>query len=192
MLKKLSVVLLGAAVCMAWGFEAKAADYPYGAFGGGSRGYHQPSQSYSSGMSYRSNSYDPGYRSFSYEPTSFSAGDKVVVAGNGAEMKRGTDVLGNVPAGTEFQVTQVKNGWLGAAVEVDGKSLNGWVNANDVRSANSDDQSNDQASAAPSQETRRFSYEPAPQATRTYRSAPNNDSNMKPWQLQRANPHRAK
>lgn len=200
MLKKLSVVLMGAAVCVAWGFELNAADYPYGAYGGGSRGYQQPSQSYSGGMGYsydsgyRSYSYDPGYRSFSYEPSSFAAGDMVVVTGDNAQMKRGTDVLGNVPNGTEFKVTQVKDGWLGASVDVDGNKLNGWIHSRNVRMANSDDasNSNDQADASSTQETRRFSYEPQAQVNRQYRSNQSNDSSARPWTLQRTNPNRAK
>jgi hypothetical protein len=67
------------------------------------------------------------YRSFSYQPRTISAGDSVVVTGDNIRLMRGPNVVGTIPRGLRFEVTKVVSGWLGAVVEVDGQTLNGWV-----------------------------------------------------------------
>lgn len=72
------------------------------------------------------------YRAFSYEPIGISAGDTVVVIGNGARLMKGEKVISTVPNGTRFKVTRVSQGWLGTAVDLDGRKLAGWIWHKDV------------------------------------------------------------
>lgn len=178
-------------ICVAWAADSWA-DYPYG----GARGFRRtlPSQagessyrSFSYAPSYQSSANEPGYRSFSYEPVGISAGDTVIVTGGDAEMKRGTDVVGTLPGETEFVVTKVKGSWLGAVVELDGQTLNGWVRLRNVRLAGEDDAVDPGPSQG--QEFRRFSYEPAPQPRRTYR---NESGSRQLWQLPKTDPRKMK
>lgn len=67
------------------------------------------------------------YRSFSYEPIGIQPGDSVVVTGNNIKMMKGANIVGAVPNGLKFKVTQVVDGWLGAIVEVEGQELSGWI-----------------------------------------------------------------
>lgn len=188
MSKLFTIGTMAALVCVAWAANARA-DYPYG----GARGFHRTMPSEAGSNSYRSFSYEPSYsnnesyRSFSYEPTNISAGDSVVVSGGDAVMKRGTDVVGTLPNETEFEVTKVNDGWLGAVVEVDGQTLNGWVRNENVRLAGGDDAV--ETGPAQDQDFRRFSYEPAPQSSRSYR---NNGGNQQLWQLPKTDHRRTK
>lgn len=92
------------------------------------------------------------YRSFSYEPVAIDAGDKVVVRQDAARLMLGKEQVGALPREHEFTVTEVKNGWLGAAMQKDGERILGWVWHRDVATP---------AGAAPEPTYRRFSYEPA-------------------------------
>ncbi len=185
---------VAALVCVAWAANSMA-DYPYG----GARAFNRslPSQSgsnayrsFSYSPSYQSSASEPSYRSFSYEPVGINAGDTVVVSGGDADMKRGTDAVGTLPNETEFVVTKVKGGWLGAVVEVDGQTLNGWVRHENVRLAGSDDAV--ETGPAEDQEFRRFSYEPSPQPTRSYRNNNRGSSSLRLWQLPKTDPRRMK
>jgi hypothetical protein len=44
----------------------------------------------------------------------------------------GRQVLGTLPKGTQFKVLKITDGWLGAVIDVNGKTLNGWVWHKDV------------------------------------------------------------
>jgi hypothetical protein len=78
---------------------------------------------------------EPEYRSFSFEPLGIKASDMVVVARDSAPVMRGRTVLGAVARGTEFKVTKVVNGWLGAAMTLNGREVRGWIWNGNVRLA---------------------------------------------------------
>ncbi len=69
------------------------------------------------------------YRSFSYQPAtpSWGAGDAAVVTGDSTKMMRGSEVIATVPKGTRFTVLKVTDGWLGAVIEMEGTTANGWI-----------------------------------------------------------------
>ncbi len=67
------------------------------------------------------------YRSFSFEPVPYQAGDRVVVASPNIRLMRGYNTVGTAPGGSSFTVSQVVNGWLGADFEANGRHFNGWI-----------------------------------------------------------------
>ena len=75
----------------------------------------------------------PAYQRFSFEPLGIAAGDKVVVTGDNIQLMLGNAVVGAAPKGLEFNVTKVRNGWLGAVVTIDGKEYRGWIFNRNVR-----------------------------------------------------------
>lgn len=92
----------------------------YDRYGGSQRTYNQP--------------YNYGYRvqpgqttqSLSVEPIDFKAGDNVKVTVD-TPLKRGNDVLANVPAGENHKILKVIGPWVGIAVDQDGEEVRGWV-----------------------------------------------------------------
>lgn len=56
-----------------------------------------------------------------------SAGTRVTVAIENANLMRGSHVVGALDKGLDFEVTRVIDGWLGAVIERDGQQLKGWV-----------------------------------------------------------------
>ena len=142
----------------------------------------------------RSYSYQPtrstaeSYRSFSYEPAAFSPGDTVHVRRDGVQMMKGADVVGALENGTQFTVTKVIDGWLGAVIEQDGQTLNGWVWHNNVVSGDQAMSSEPTAAARPESQPetyRRFSYEPS---TRSYRGT--TQALKPPWAYPKTDPRR--
>lgn len=122
----------------------------------------------------------------------FQAGDKVVVAVDGANLVKGSETLGTLKKGDAFEVLKVQGPWLGAQIEINGKKTSGWVSLNQVQA-----QSDRTAGAMPQQDERRsFSYEPStvqPQAPvyQTYPSYRRYQSPKKElWQLPKTDPRK--
>ena len=162
-----------------------------GAKARGEFGAGPSSRSYST-WSGRAFSYRPlqaeteSYRSFTYEPVTIEAGQNVVVRGTGVRMMKGSEVVATVPRDTEFQVTKVVNGWLGAVVEIDGQQLNGWIWHGNV---STQDRSVDTPQTLRQESTRSyrsFSYEPS-EVNRPYRSS---QRNKEPWRYLKTDPRR--
>lgn len=120
------------------------------ASGGRSFGYAQPQRAtavqpgYQQSYAYRGQPFgyaqpqpriavQPEYRTFSIEPLGFGPGDTVVVNRDNVNLMLGRNVIGVVPAGAQFKVTKVVNGWLGAVLTVDGKEHRGWIWNGNVR-----------------------------------------------------------
>ena len=80
----------------------------------------------------------------------------MITAGE-TKLMRGTEPRGVIKRGRTFKVLQVEDPWLGAHIDVDGKTIKAWVwNRHVLRTGVTD---------ASGEERRSFSYEPAP----TYR-----------------------
>lgn len=75
---------------------------------------------------------EPGYRSFSFEPSGINANDMVVVNHDHARLMLGRNLVAELPKGTEFKVTRIQSGWLGAVVSVNGQEHKGWIRSADV------------------------------------------------------------
>lgn len=105
-----------------------------------------------------------GYRSFSYRPVPFEAGETVVVSPGAARVMVGREQVGTLQEGQEFEVIRVVNGWLGAMVEQDGQEIRGWVWQGNVvpqsTAAPAPPPAPAAREAAPTQNYRSFSYEP--------------------------------
>lgn len=158
---------------------------------GDTRSFGDPSYGRSGGpSSYRqpTNPVTSMNRSYSYGPIEISSGDTVAVKGEDIKLMKGANVVGTVPAGLEFPVTKVINGWLGAVVEVEGQKLTGWIwhgNVSlQVKAANESPQATSEGSGAPGY--RSFSFEPT-QPSRSYGTY---ERKMEPWQYQKTDPRR--
>ncbi len=80
----------------------------------------------------------PAYRSYSFEPIAIQPGDVVTVQRNNARLMHGQTVVGSAPAGTTFEVTKVRDGWVGAVLDLNGREVKGWIWNGDVRAADLD------------------------------------------------------
>src|SRR5690606_31108751 len=100
------------------------------------------------------------YRSFSYEPLAIAVGDEVTIQVPQANLMIGTSRVGTLLQGQTFKVTQVINGWLGAVVERDGRTLRGWVWNGNVRPQEENAPTSSDPRAQRPVERRSFSYEP--------------------------------
>lgn len=118
-----------------------------------------------------------GYRSVSHEAIGIQVGDTVAIKGDDVKLMRGTNVVGVVPNGLEFNVTQVRHGWLGTVVEVNGQKLNGWVRNSDVTHHGEATIASQPSvtDEVPAQSYRRFSYEPS----RSYRTSRSSSSGQR-------------
>lgn len=133
---------------------------------------------------------DPGHHA-----AMFQAGDKVVVAVDGAKLVKGSETLATLKKGDAFDVLKVQGPWLGAQFDINGKKTSGWIAMSEVQTP-----ADRTAGATPQQDERRsFSYEPStvqPQAPmyQTYPSYPSYRRHESPrreiWQLPKTDPRR--
>jgi hypothetical protein len=74
------------------------------------------------------------YRSFSYEPTAttFKGGDKIRATADGTTLMVGTQVVGTVRRGVQLTVSQIQGPWLWTSVTQDGRTVDGWIRAENV------------------------------------------------------------
>jgi len=133
-------------------------------------------------------------QSYSYQPMTFHAGDKVVVSADHANLMKGMDTVATVNKGQAFDILKVQGPWLGAEIEMDGKKLTGWIWSQQVVAVNQPSPSapDQTARAMPQQQERRsFSYEPSYSQPPVYRSYRNYSSPKKaPWQYPKTDPRR--
>ena len=116
-------------------------DHPAGfkldSAGGRSR-YASTSSRYSYGNSATAvasqSSPSQAYRSFSYEPTAttFKGGDKIRATADGTTLMVGTQVVGTVRRGVQLTVSQIQGPWLWTSVTQDGRTVDGWIRAENV------------------------------------------------------------
>ena len=71
-------------------------------------------------------------RSFSYEPATVAPGDAVVITADETAIMSGRTTLGVAAKGDRFVVKQIVGPWLSATLEVEGKTISGWVRQNNV------------------------------------------------------------
>ncbi|MCA9147378.1 MAG: hypothetical protein KDB05_31590 [Planctomycetales bacterium] len=67
------------------------------------------------------------FRSYSYTPARFHEGDNVVVTADQASLKSGHRTIGVAKKGQKLVVQRVEGPWLRTKIEVDGKTISGWV-----------------------------------------------------------------
>lgn len=125
-------------------------------------------------------------RRFSYEPSSFAAGDEVEVVRDGAKLMRGSELIASLSDGDSFQVTREQDGWLGASFEKDGQKLNGWVWHGDVARHRDQNAAAAQDDDSGVTSVRRFSYEPSSVVT----GSGTTSVKMHPWQYSKGDPRR--
>jgi hypothetical protein len=77
-------------------------------------------------------------RTISAAAETIESGDMVVVIREGAEVKVGTTVVARLPKGELFRVTGTSHTWVGAGVDKQGATENGWVHVGDVALADQD------------------------------------------------------
>jgi hypothetical protein len=190
MSRLLFIGLVGIMIVGSWGGNALAQRDAGAKARGDMRSFWDPSYRRSGGQSFYYQPARPSaesYRSFSYQPVGINLGDIVVVQGGDAKMMKGADVVGIVPKGSEFKVTKVINGWLGAVVDVEGQTLNGWIwHRNVSQKAAATELPQARRDDTQAQTYRRFSYEPA-QPTRSYRTY---ERKKEPWQYPKTDPRR--
>lgn len=78
-------------------------------------------------------------RAFSFEPAApapFKAGDTIVAAAN-IPLKVDNQVVATVPQGQRITVSSVEGPWLGTSIEQNGKSISGWVLADEIAGTSS-------------------------------------------------------
>lgn len=79
------------------------------------------------GVYYRPVQPTQSYQAYSYEPLGVNRGDAVIVTDEATRLMRGRNVVAKVEKGQEFEVTRIINGWLGAVLKQDGKTVKGWI-----------------------------------------------------------------
>lgn len=84
----------------------------------------------------------------------FSPQDQIVVAQQGAPLKRGSRVLATLDQGQRLNVVESRGNWVGTRVVVDGQVVAGWLHKRYLSAP---------AQSAQGRTTRRvYSYQPAP------------------------------
>jgi len=124
----MTAVLAGFLGATVWALQPDAGAKIRGDYG---PGFRRPSSAARTGSGARM-AETREYRTYSVEPIGILPGATVVVGKESAPVMLGRQVLGTLPKGTQFKVLKITNGWLGAVIDVDGKTLNGWVWHKDV------------------------------------------------------------
>ena len=127
-------------------------------------------------------------RSFSYEPTPFSIGDRVLVTVDQTRLMRGMQSLGVLQRGQSFVIRKIEGPWLGVTAEVNGSQTGGWVWHQHVASSPAQ---NGSAVMQPQEERRSFSYEPSIVDQPVYGSGRNySQPRRDPWLYPKTDPRR--
>jgi hypothetical protein len=95
-------------------------------------------------------------------PSNPRAGEKLVVANDNTKLMIGTRALGTLNRGDEIAVIQVKDRWIGASIESDGKQVAGWVWYENLATPENFPSTQARQAVVPRRqvEQRRFSYIP--------------------------------
>ena len=149
------MLTISAAWAIAGPIDRDAGAKARGEFGGSNSRRISPRYSYRAA---------PESRRFSYESAAYEIGDSVVVTSPRATLRVGRVDLARLPVGTRLEAIKVEGAWVGAAIEVEGKRITGWVWNPLVTAAPAGDVTMESTPSrrysyeAPS--NRRYSYEP--------------------------------
>ena len=110
---------------------------------GGANRYAAPSTSYSYGTQTLAAgstamasqpAASSAYQRFSYEPSAavFTTGDRIRVTANSALLMVETQIVGRLSKGERLAVSQIQGPWLWTSVVKDGRTVSGWIRAENV------------------------------------------------------------
>lgn len=76
------------------------------------------------------------------------AGDKVVVTADETEIGRGTKTLQLLKKGTKAEIIQIRDGWVGVELQLEGKTLKGWIKRTQLSAVGPDTKAKPEASSS--------------------------------------------